>query len=136
MWDSVGLAGVGISALAFRDDGLLLVGSQTGMVYRARSSLSTVDAEGSPPLSFELHQNYPNPFNPKTVVSCQLPVAGRVRVAVYDLLGREVAVLMDERKQPGTYTMDFDGAQVSSGVYICRMTAGSFVACRKMLLLR
>jgi hypothetical protein len=86
--------------------------------------------------SFRLTQNYPNPFNPMTVLSCQLPVAGRVRIVVYDLLGKEVKVTLDEQKAPGTYQVMFDAAGLPSGVYICRMTAGSFVESKKILLLK
>ena len=88
------------------------------------------------PAEFGLAQNYPNPFNPKTVVSCQLPVASNVKLAVYDLLGREVAVLVDEHKAPGTYPVEFDGAKLASGVYICRMIAGEYVESMKMVLMK
>ena len=103
------------------------------------------------PEAFLLEQNFPNPFNPKTAVSCQLPVAGRVRLVVYDLLGREVAVLMDENKEPGRYEVTFDATGYSSGVYFYRMQvrpldsaigrdsrsgAGGFVQTRRLLLLR
>jgi hypothetical protein len=88
------------------------------------------------PSTFELCQNYPNPFNPKTVVSCQLPAASSVRLVVYDLLGREVAVLLDEERPPGAYSITFDASNFASGVYFYRLTAGEYVAIRKMLLLR
>jgi hypothetical protein len=65
--------------------------------------------------------NYPNPFNPGTVVSYQLPASGRVRLVVYDMLGRDVAVLMDGEKPAGIYTAPFDGSGLSSGVYFCRL---------------
>jgi hypothetical protein len=85
------------------------------------------EIDGAPvPTEFSLSQNYPNPFNPATVVSYQLPVARRVRIAIYDILGREVAVLLDEQKAPGKYQVEFDGAKLSSGVYIYRLTAGNF----------
>lgn len=91
-----------------------------------------------------LWQNYPNPFNPGSDIRYQIPAprgaAGSefrmVRLAVYDLLGREVAVLVNERKAPGSYTVRFDGSGLASGVYLCRMSAGPFVESRKMLLLR
>jgi len=86
------------------------------------------------PLAFGLEQNYPNPFNPRTVVSCQWPVASRVSLVVYDLLGREVARLLDEWKEAGTYSIEFHGAKLSSGVYVYRLTAGEYVQCRKMIL--
>ena len=85
---------------------------------------------------FSLGQNYPNPFNPTTVISYQLPAASDVRLVVYDVLGREVAVLVNERKTPGSYEVKFDGSGLTSGVYLYRLTAGSFVQTRKLLLLR
>jgi hypothetical protein len=88
------------------------------------------------PKEFRLEQNYPNPFNPKTVVSCQLPVASVVRIVVYDVLGREVTVLANDRYPVGKYTFTFDGANLASGVYFCRMTAGSFMQTRAMILTR
>jgi hypothetical protein len=88
------------------------------------------------PMTFALEQNYPNPFNPKTVVSCQLPVASRVKLVVYDILGREVKVLMDEIKDPGRYEVTWDARNCASGVYIYRMTAGGFVSTKKMILLK
>jgi photosystem II stability/assembly factor-like uncharacterized protein len=88
------------------------------------------------PLVFALEQNYPNPFNPRTVVNSQLPVASNVKLVIYDLLGREVAVLVNERRAPGYYQDTFDASGLASGVYIYRLTAGSFVQSRKMLLIK
>jgi hypothetical protein len=104
------------------------------------------------PTSTALLQNYPNPFNPTTRICYSIgrvvapsgaslsgvegPVSSKARLAVYDLLGREVAVLVDERKAPGTYEVSFDGSGLASGVYIYRMTAGSFVAVKTMLLVK
>ena len=92
--------------------------------------------EGGIPSEFLLNQNYPNPFNPKTVVSFQLPVASRVKLVVYDLLGREVKVLMEEKKEVGKHEVMWDAGGCASGVYICRMTAGDFVDSKKLLLVR
>jgi photosystem II stability/assembly factor-like uncharacterized protein len=88
------------------------------------------------PTEFRLEQNYPNPFNPKTIVSCQWPVVSDVRIVVYDLLGREVSVLVDEQRPAGRYEFEFNASGVASGLYVCRLTAGSFVASRKMMILR
>jgi len=102
------------------------------------STKTNVEAgqENSAPALFILEQNYPNPFNPKTVVSCQLPMASWVKLIVCDLLGREVKVLMNEKKEPGRYEVQFDGSRLGSGVYLYRMQAGDFVQTRKLLLLR
>ena len=70
------------------------------------------------------------------MIRYQLPVAGAVRVAVYDLLGREVAVLVDEEKAPGSYEVGFNATGFSSGMYLYRLTAGSFTQTRTMLLLK
>ena len=85
---------------------------------------------------FRLWQNYPNPFNPRTVVSIQLPVVSDVKLAVYDVLGREVAVLINERKAPGRYEVTFDGSGLPSGVYFYRLVAGSHTDAKRMILLK
>ena len=103
-------------------------------------------------MRFELSQNYPNPFNPSTSIVYTVPAgvgsrqyevgskqyaAGRnIRLAVYDMLGREVAVLVNEAKQPGTYSVRFDGSNLSTGVYFYRLTAGSNAFSKKMLLIK
>jgi hypothetical protein len=80
--------------------------------------------------------NYPNPFNPATVISYQLPVASQVHLAVYDLIGREVAVLVNEKKEPGSHQVRFDAVALTSGVYLYKMTAGAFVQIRRMIVIR
>jgi photosystem II stability/assembly factor-like uncharacterized protein len=83
-----------------------------------------------------LRQNYPNPFNPTTIISYRLDVLTRVQVGVYDILGREVVLLVDEVQNPGEKTLRFDGSSYASGVYFLRLRAGENVELRKMLLLR
>lgn len=83
---------------------------------------------------FHLNQNYPNPFNPTTFVRYQVGTPCAVRLAVYDILGRQVAVLVDETKGPGNYEVRFDGAGLANGVYLCRLSAGAYAASRKMIL--
>jgi endo-1,4-beta-xylanase len=88
------------------------------------------------PRTFALWQNYPNPFNPKTVVSYQLPAVSDVRLMVYDMLGREVVLLVNEKQPAGSYSVTFDAARLASGAYICRMVAGTFVDSKTMLLVK
>lgn len=88
------------------------------------------------PLECRLQQNYPNPFNPTTVVSYQLSAVSDVRLAVYDVLGREVRVLVSGEKAPGRYSVTFDGTGLSSGLYLCWLRAGEKAESRKMLLTR
>jgi hypothetical protein len=95
------------------------------------------------PLTPTLSQNYPNPFNPSTVI--RYTVAGtrgqglgvsNVRLVVYDVLGRNVATLVDEKQAPGNYEVKFDGARLASGMYFYRLTTGEFTAVRTMTLLK
>jgi hypothetical protein len=90
------------------------------------------------PADFALEQNYPNPFNPRTTIGYRVEGVGirEVRLAVYDMLGREVAVLVNRSMTPGSYEVHFDGSGLSSGTYICRLTAGERVETRKMVLVR
>ena len=88
------------------------------------------------PKHFVLEQNFPNPFNPTTVVSYQLPVASDVRLAVHDMLGREVSVLVNERRDAGVHEVKFDGSNLASGVYFYRIQAGDFTQTKRLLLLK
>jgi photosystem II stability/assembly factor-like uncharacterized protein len=98
---------------------------------------SVVERTGNElPATFALFQNYPNPFNPKTVVRFQVPGISDVKLVVYDILGREVAVLVNERKSAGIYEASYGASGLASGVYIYRLTAGTYVQSRKMVLLK
>ncbi len=88
------------------------------------------------PLTYRLEQNYPNPFNPATEISYQLSAFSQVTLKVYDVLGREVATLVNEQKQAGKYEVEFNAASLPSGVYYYRITAGNFTDVKKMLLLK
>lgn len=87
-------------------------------------------------VDFTLHQNYPNPFNPSTKISYQLPAKSFVQIKVYDMLGKEVAVLVNQELDAGSYTVDFDASSLSSGTYIYRLQAGEFNSTRKMVYLK
>jgi Secretion system C-terminal sorting domain len=93
------------------------------------------DAQGVP-AAWALEQNYPNPFNPTTVISYRLAAGNSVRLAVFDLLGREVALLVNENKKPGTYRVEFDATRFASGIYFYRLEAGPFVQTRKLCLVK
>jgi len=88
------------------------------------------------PVEFSLHQNYPNPFNPATIISYQIPVSGKVSLRVFDMLGREIATLVDEVKEAGTYNVSFDGKSFASGTYFYRFQSGNFVKINKMILMK
>jgi hypothetical protein len=88
------------------------------------------------PEKYQLLQNYPNPFNPSTEIRFAIPEAGFVTLKVYDVLGREVAALMNEEKQPGEYSIRWDARDVPSGIYTCRITAREFSNIMKMILVK
>ncbi len=88
------------------------------------------------PKRFELFQNYPNPFNPSTVISYQLPVNSYVTVKAYNMLGQEVATLVDGVQEAGHQSVEFDAGRFSSGMYFYRISAGKYSAVKKMLLLK
>lgn len=117
-------------------------GFMADTLWRSRVVSVEQPAETAVPLTYTLDQNYPNPFNPTTVVSWQLPEAGTVRLTIYDLLGREVATLVDRRLEAGTHHATFEGRNLSSGVYFYRLEASPdnggkrFVQSRKMLLVK
>ena len=93
-----------------------------------------------PPLEFSLSQNYPNPFNPNTKISWQTPVSSFITLKVYDVLGNEVATLVDEYKPAGKYEVELNPSSsiknLSSGIYFYRIQAGSFAQTKKMMVLK
>jgi hypothetical protein len=93
--------------------------------------------DSKPPTAFALHQNFPNPFNPSTVIAYDVPVSGHIKVEVYDASGRRVALLVDRKHSPGTYSLTFEALPTfSSGVYYCRLTAGTFTQTLAMLFIK
>lgn len=88
------------------------------------------------PGTYYLSQNYPNPFNPFTVIRFFIPMASQVRISIYNILGEEIMKLVDEQKPAGTYEVEFNGKGLTSGVYFYKLSSGSFVNTKKMLLLK
>ncbi len=107
------------------------------VVYEDFEDTTTdVPRETSIPVEFKLEQNYPNPFNPATTIKFTVPQVERVNLKVYDLLGREVATLVNEEKVPGSYEVKFDGSNLASGMYIYQLQAGNMVISKKMMLMK
>lgn len=98
--------------------------------------VSVDDHERFLPTEYRLHQNYPNPFNPSTSIVYDLPRTSHVRLTVFDLLGREVATLVDDTKERGRYEMNFAPHGLASGIYLYRIQAGTFIDTKKLILLR
>jgi hypothetical protein len=97
---------------------------------------SYVDFNSTLLTEYQLFQNYPNPFNPTTLIKWQSPVSGWQTLKVYDVLGNEIAVLVDEERPSGNYEFEFNSFGLSSGIYLYKLTAGNFVETRKMILLK
>ncbi|MEW6195013.1 MAG: SBBP repeat-containing protein [Bacteroidota bacterium] len=115
------------------------VGNGTGRDYavvKYSGSLTGIEDNVSSPTTFYLAQNYPNPFNPSTTISYKLQAASYVTLRVYDILGREVATLVDEYKQAGNHSVKLstNNLQLSSGIYFYKLTSGSFAETKKMIL--
>jgi uncharacterized lipoprotein YddW (UPF0748 family) len=104
--------------------------------FQTGQDITVVERDGAIPYVFDLNQNYPNPFNPSTTIRFAVPQSGPVSLRVYDLLGREVAVLVDGPLTPGFYAARFDGRGLSSGIYFYRLVASGFVETRKMQLIK
>ncbi len=92
--------------------------------------------DNNTPKEFSLSQNYPNPFNPTTVISYKLSALSNVTLKVYDVLGREVATLVNERQNAGNYSVAFDGSKFASGIYFYRLVAGNVTATKKLVLIK
>jgi hypothetical protein len=110
-----------------------------GVIYwtdSTRLTLTGIGTEAALPVRYALEQNYPNPFNPSTKIQFSIVHRQLTIVKVFDVLGREVATLVNELKEPGTYTVQFNASSLASGVYFYRLQAGNFVQTKKLLLLR
>jgi len=85
---------------------------------------------------YSLSNNYPNPFNPSTTISYSVPEIEFVTLKVYDVLGNEISILVNEEKPVGSYEVDFNATELPSGIYFYRLQAGSFVETKKMVLMK
>jgi len=94
------------------------------------------DSEVELPTVFALEQNFPNPFNPTTTIKYQIPELSFIMLKVYDVLGNEVATLVNEEKPQGVYTIEFEGSKLTSGVYFYKLRAGTYIETKKMLLIK
>jgi PKD repeat protein len=104
--------------------------------YISVSPVTSVKGENQLPAEFSLSQNYPNPFNPSTVIKYSVAEETLVTMKVYDILGIELVTLVNEKKTPGFYELNFGGEKLPSGVYVYRIEAGSFTSSKKMLLIK
>jgi hypothetical protein len=148
-WTGWKLVEIPISSITGTGDKLfhsiVLVQSPTGLKNSVlyfdaiqTSAISDVEPAGNDylPKNYALEQNYPNPFNPMTNIRFQIPTSGFVSLKIYDILGNEVATLINETMQAGTYNVKFDATKLNSGVYFYTLRSGDFVSTKKLILLK
>jgi len=139
-FDTIGIENVVVDTSANRIFGQ--VAHFSTLVLKKDPSLPTSQEKYEDPANypngFALYQNYPNPFNPSTTIAFNLPVASQTRLTIYNILGEQVAELVNGFQKAGAYTVNFDAAnfRMSTGVYFYRLEAGSFVESRKMILIK
>lgn len=109
--------------------------SSTGNIYKYGTTTG-ITPVSNVSTTYKLDQNYPNPFNPTTKISFSVPVSGSVTLKVYDMMGKEVADLVNNQLNSGTYSIDFNASNLSSGIYTYSMTSGSFTETKKMILVK
>ncbi len=112
------------------ENGVILKTSNGGLTFVENTTSSIVIN------NYLLEQNFPNPFNPNTTISYSIPKSAKVELKVFNLLGQEIATLVNEEKSPGNYEVNFNASNLPSGVYIYKMKAGEYVQTRKMILLK
>ena len=122
-------------SVTFTPNGTGWAVGDNGAIYKLEGSTSVAE-EGLSPVDFSLDQNYPNPFNPSTVIRFALPVAGNVELKVFNPLGEEVATLVNQFVEAGAHEVAFNAANLPSGMYIYKLSAGSFSSVKKMLLMK
>lgn len=160
-YDSSTTASLSLSALQLQWNGLTYYfqnwqgfgpGAYTGnnpspQIVMNNAVIETVNYDTIPPIGivpigsevpkvYALHQNYPNPFNPTTSIKFDMPKDGQLSLKVYDLLGKEVAVLFDGVKQAGFYEATFNGTSLASGVYFYKMVSGDFTSVKRLVILK
>ena len=88
------------------------------------------------PMEYQMYQNYPNPFNPSTNIKFEIPKSSVTKLIVYDITGKELGLLLNEKLEAGTYEYNWNAAEYSSGVYFYRVESGNFTATKRMLLVK
>ena len=152
-WDGSGWAALGSGVSGGNNPSVLAIATAASDVYvgggfttaggkssykfgRWDASVTSVEDDGRVPQSFALYQNYPNPFNPTTTIRYTLPTPQLVTLRVYDVLGREVATLINERQKAGHYSLSLDASRLSNGIYFYRLKAGKFFATKKLMVVK
>jgi hypothetical protein len=130
-----GLIGISVFSLCEGADNILYAGTGGEGVYYLSDPSNDVENESNPK-GFKLHSNFPNPFNPSTRIIYQIPEMSYVTLKVYDVLGNEIEILVNEEKATGSYELTWYAENLPSGVYFYQLQAGEFIQTKKMLLLK
>jgi hypothetical protein len=135
--EGFGIISSGYGSIICTNNSLLKGCIINGILYGDTSTfvgINQISTEA--PNNHTLTQNYPNPFNPSTIIKFQIPKSGFVNLTVFDVLGKEVQTLVNQQLSPGTYSVDFDGSTLPSGIYYYRLESGSFTETKKMVLIK
>jgi hypothetical protein len=114
----------------------LRAGTHGRGVWETSNPVGIINYYNNKPDKFSLGQNYPNPFNPVTFISYRVSRAGNVRLSVFDILGREIKSIINGHQKEGTYTVQFDGTGIGSGIYIYRLETGNYSESKKMIFIK
>ena len=125
-----------LNKIRFLNDTLGFAGGDRVYKYSRDTTVGIIQLSTEIPGGYLLEQNYPNPFNPFTKIKYHIRQEGKIRISIYDLTGREVALLIDGVQEAGAYEINFEGGNLSSGVYVYKLEADGFVATRKMALVK
>ena len=138
-WTSLGMSGNGVSSMMVNPNSSdVYVGTKEGKVFAITSSngITAVENHTEVPTEFKLAQNYPNPFNPTTTIEFAVPKAGVYSLKVYNVLGEEIASLVDNQLSVGQHKVNFDATQLASGMYIYRLSGNNVNISKKMILMK
>ena len=130
-----GLINKYVLSFLINKSGYAFAGISQGGVYRSSVSTTSI-IENINPQDYSLSQNYPNPFNPTTIIGYSIPKASFVTLKVYDILGREIATLVNAEKSFGNYNVEFNGSGLSSGIYFYKLQTGDYSSVKKMVLIK
>jgi hypothetical protein len=133
-----GLTVLSVKSLAIDSAGRLFAGTTAGQIFRSANSVvsSVNEIVSQVPMPFSLEQNYPNPFNPSTTIEFSLLSSGYVSLKVFNVLGVEVATLLQEELRAGRYAKRWEALELPSGVYFCRLQVSGLIQTRKLILMK
>ncbi len=130
-----GTGTVSLNGITTTASNTFIIGNN-GLILKGTNPIRITPISTEVPQNFNLGQNYPNPFNPTTNININVKEVGNVKIAVYDITGKEVAILVNEVMRPGIYKVDFNASKLTSGIYLYRMITSTFTETKKMVLVK